>query len=85
MAPHEFRPARKSAAFAHDHPRNTELHDRAAAEITRHQSRIENCVTKTSDPTGVAQTIDFRMGHRVGVLDAFVVTDCEQLAVSRQR
>jgi len=50
-----------------------------------HQSRIENCVTKTSDPTGVAQTINFRMGHRVGVLDAFVVTDCEQLAVSRQR
>jgi hypothetical protein len=48
----------------------------AAAEITRHQSRIENCVTKTSYPTGVAQTINFRMGHRVGVLDAFVVTDC---------
>ena len=63
-------PARKSAAFAHDHLRNAELHDRAAAEITRHQSRIENRVAKASDPTGVAQTIDFRMGHRVGVLHA---------------
>ena len=53
------------------HPRSpskTERHDRAAAEITRHQSRIENCVTKTSDPTALRrQPISaWSLGRRAG-------------------
>ena len=37
VAPHEFRTARQSAGFAHDHLRNSEPHDCATAEIARHQ------------------------------------------------
>jgi hypothetical protein len=85
VAPHEFQTARESAAFAHDHLRDSELHNRAAAEVAGHESRIEDRVAKTSDSAGVAQTIDFRMGHRVGVLNAFVMTDREQLAIAGQR
>src|SRR5207244_12228035 len=72
------------AAFAYDHLRDPKLHDRAAAKIAGHQGRIENRVAEASDPSGVAQTIDFRMCHRVGLLDAFVMTDREQLAIPGQ-
>src|SRR5690349_16806836 len=75
MAAHELGCTGKGAAFADDHFRNSKLHHRATAKVTGHEGGIENGVAKAADATGVAQTIDLRVGHGIILLHPLVMSD----------
>src|SRR5689334_9783370 len=77
MAAHELECARKGAALTDNHFRNSKLNHRAAAKVTGHERGIENRVAKAANPTGVAQTIDLRVGHWIILLHPLVMTDRE--------
>jgi len=75
VAAHEIRRASKRPAFAYDDFGNLKLNHCAGAEVTRHQSGIEDRVTKVSDPAGISQTINFGMRDRVVILHSLVMSN----------
>src|SRR5688572_14467906 len=70
--------------FADDHLGHTELHGGAAAQVAGHQRRIEDGVLVGALPAGFREAVDLCVGHRVAVLDAAVVSSCDDLVVAHE-
>ena len=81
---HEGGCARECLVLPDDDLLDSELHDRARAQVAGHESRIENGVLEIPDPSGIAQAIDLGVCDRVGLLHSLIVSGGEQFSISHE-